>query len=144
MKTTDSSAQVGMGPQENHFELHVGILSRASPEAPRPWGCQMWFHETMPVPLKRWLPVTWTFSPGQCPSLQHSQAISSRTLSDHTEELLKILSGSTEFQLHRKGLRIWTTPELLQTTPGTGCPLSPASAGATYATGASGDITART
>lgn len=60
-------------------------------------------------------------------------------LSDHAEELLKIFSGSIEFQLHRQGPG--STPELLPTTLGTGCPLSPASAGATYETSASGDIT---
>lgn len=58
---------------------------------------------TVPVSLKQWLPCDMGHSPWcSVPSLRHPQAVSSRTLSDHAEELLKIFSGRTEFQLHRR------------------------------------------
>lgn len=95
----------------------------------------MQFYGTMPVSLKQWLPCD-TLVQRPIPRAPSGNQLH---LSDHAEELLKILSGSTEFQLHRQGPG--STPELLPTALVTGCPLSPASAGATYETSASGDIT---
>lgn len=64
VETPDSSAQPGVGPQESHFGLHVGIQSGASPEAPRPRGCQVRFCDAVPVSLEQWLPVTCDTHPG--------------------------------------------------------------------------------
>lgn len=80
VETPDSSAQLGMRPQESHFGLHVGIQSGASPEAPRPWGCQIGFCDTVPMSLKQWPPGTCDTHPG---AVSHSYGTLGRSAPGH-------------------------------------------------------------